>query len=107
MLWYDFADQHSTETTLKAVFVKAYVPYSKKSVQIEMGLYEDDDEPIQMLCCLRRTVGLPADGPGQEVVIWRETGANSQPNWTPLVLDWNVRSWGQLGVAHGDLLVIQ
>lgn len=36
LLWYDFADQHSTETTLKAVFVKAYVPYSKKSVQIEM-----------------------------------------------------------------------
>ena len=39
--------------------------------------------------------------------MWLEQGPNSAPIFTELRLDWSVKTFAELGVAHGDVLLVQ
>ena len=60
-----------------------------------------------MLQWLRKAAGLPAAGPASELQVWREGGPNIQPTFSPTELDWTVPTWSELGLKHGELLVVQ
>ena len=62
-----------------------------------------------ILFWLRQHAGLPADGPGTEVKVWRENGPNDKPELEELK---QVASWEHGGakfqtlyIRHGDILV--
>ena len=56
---------------------------------------------------LRRKSGLAHIGPGTDVQVWREEGPDQEPRWMDLQLKWEVKSWKELGIQHGDVLVVQ
>ena len=55
---------------------------------------------------LRLIAGLSAHGSTSDIQVWREDGPNCDPTWTELQLDWSAKQWQDLGVAHGDVLVV-
>ena len=60
-----------------------------------------------MIVWMLRKANLSIENSGSEMQVWRETGPNNQPVWEELDIDWRVRKWGDLGVRHGDVLVVQ
>ena len=64
-----------------------------------------DDEDARDV--LRRSAGLSQDGSATDVKVWRESGPNYSPTFTELLLDLGVNTWAELGVAHGNVLVVQ
>ena len=72
--------------------------------------FANDNSPahglFNMRMLLRAAAGLPEDGPPSEVVVWRDGGPNHAPTWTELRLDWTTKKWSQLGINHGDVLVV-
>ena len=56
---------------------------------------------------LRGCAGLPGEGPAKDVKVWRESGPNHAPVWKEVRLDWSVKTCGELGLSHGDVVVVQ
>lgn len=87
------------------VYVKAYNPH-EGSITYDWAWFEDAEPTDGMLAWLRSKAGLSRRGPGTELQIWRECGACDAPKWDELSLDWRIIKWGNLGVRHGDVLVV-
>lgn len=60
-----------------------------------------------MVKLLRWSAGLSAEGPASDLQIWREDGPDDAPVWTELPADWASRTFAQLGLVHGDVLLVQ
>ena len=39
--------------------------------------------------------------------MWLEQGPNGAPTFTELHLDWSVKTFAELGLAHGEVLLVQ
>lgn len=85
--------------------LKAYDPVDGV-LEYSSKLFKDSDNAKSMLWWLRGRSGLETVGPASDILVWRETGPNAAPAWTPLQLDWSAKCWGDLNIAHGDVLVV-
>ena len=60
-----------------------------------------------MLEFLRKLAGLPEQGPADELMVWIEEGPNAAATWSEALLDWSLETCGEVGIGHGDVLVVQ
>ena len=56
---------------------------------------------------LRNIAGLPDEGPASKVQEWLEKGPNAALTFTELHLDWSVKTFAELGVAYGNVWMVQ
>ena len=56
---------------------------------------------------LRDVAGLPRAGESADVEVWFEGGPNHAPKLTPLKLDFRNKPVTEIGLAFGDVLVVQ
>ena len=54
---------------------------------------------------------MPEDGPGEELVVWRESGPEDDPKFVELKVDgWEndmATTFQQLGIVQGDVLLVR
>ena len=56
---------------------------------------------------LRRAAGLHDGGAIiSDLKMWMETGPSNNPTFREIRLDWGVKMWSELGLKHGDIIVV-
>ena len=66
-----------------------------------------DDPATELLGYLRHAAGLSYRGPASDILVWHEDGPNDDPAWLEWPEDWPQKTFAELGVEHGDVLVVQ
>ena len=69
--------------------------------------FSDTDAPTKLLAWMRNSALQSEHGSEGAVRVWKEVGPNSTPKWEAMQLDLAVPTCRELGLAAGDLLVVQ
>lgn len=96
----------TTVSAFECVFLKVYDP-TTGTVDRSWSWFDADGDSSGLLRWLRFKTGLDVHGRWNDLLVWRENEPDSsRPTWEALELDFRLPLWGQLGVVHGDLLVV-